>query len=125
VVFLISKWRYLHRGRKDWLQRNGEIKMLGILEIVLTVRAWKQGWGAKALIPMATGFVVGILMVFAAAATGAGPAGVSRPLMLLGDLIVTGTLFYMVRNPQRQTVPVETRTSLQSEPESEGLGKAR
>ena len=98
--------------------------MLGILEIVLTVKAWKQGWGAKALIPMATGIVVGILMAFAATAAGAGPAGVSRPLALLGDLIVTGTLFYMVRNPKRHAVPVETCMLLQSEPESEGLTKA-
>jgi hypothetical protein len=98
--------------------------MLGILEIVLTVRAWKQGWGAKALIPMATGLAVGILMAFGAAAAGARPAGVSRPLMLLGDLIVTGTLFYMVRNPRKQEVPAEIYAGLRSEPEAQSLSKA-
>ena len=45
--------------------------MLLLLEIFLTVRAWKKGWGARALIPMALVFTVGFLLGAAQAAAGA------------------------------------------------------
>jgi hypothetical protein len=45
--------------------------MLLLLEIFLTVRAWKKGWGARALIPMALVFTMGFLLGAAQAAAGA------------------------------------------------------
>jgi hypothetical protein len=36
--------------------------MLLILEVLLTVRAWRKGWAALALLPLAIGVPVGVFM---------------------------------------------------------------
>jgi hypothetical protein len=61
---------------------------MGILEIVLLVKAWKKGWGARALLPLA--FALGTA-VFIRSAIGAG-AGSGVNLNSLGFFLDLGTV---------------------------------
>lgn len=73
--------------------------MLLVLEILLTVSAWRKGWGPMALLPIAIGVPVG---VFIAAATH------TMASAIVIDLAITGVLFAMShkgRKPQLTTTP--------------------
>jgi hypothetical protein len=79
--------------------------MLLIVEIVLTISAWRKGWGAKALFPGAGGlfaaFLTGAVMGNAGAS-----AGATFGVLLLLDLSLVAVLSWMVRNaPRRASVP--------------------
>ena len=69
--------------------------MLLIVEVILTVVAWKRGWGAKALRPLAVaiggGFVLALLF-----------GGASIGLLILLDLVAVVSLAIMaIGAPER------------------------
>jgi uncharacterized membrane protein YfcA len=59
--------------------------MILILEILLTVAAWRRGWRAKALIPLGTCLGVGIFVGMAIGASGGSPER-ALPVLALGDV---------------------------------------
>jgi uncharacterized membrane protein YfcA len=73
--------------------------MLMILEIALTVSAWKRGWRGRALLPLAIGlfiaFFAGVLM----GASGAGDE--SLGFLIIVDIAVVVSLIVMVAKPRR------------------------
>ena len=65
--------------------------MLLIFEIILTVTAWRRGWKAWALVPLATAFSIG----FVIGASG-GSMDTAMAVGLPVDLAAIGTLVAMV-----------------------------
>jgi len=66
-----------------------------LLEIILLVRAWKKGWGAKALLPMAAG--LGLMLVIGIALGAGGATEVKiTPLGFMVDLGVIAALGIML-----------------------------
>ena len=65
--------------------------MLLILEIAAIVAVWRKGWGARALIPLGIGLVIGFMM---------GLAGVTNLFVyMLGDVAALIALAVMYYNP--------------------------
>ena len=60
--------------------------MLLILEVLLTVSAWRKGWGPMALLPITIGVPVGVLIAMATQ---------SMASAIVVDLAITGILFAM------------------------------
>ena len=76
-----------------------------LLEIALTVAAWRRGWGMRALVPTGTAFAIGFLM-----ALGGNQSG-TRPLALVLELLLICALAHMSRTtPARRGVdhPITT-----------------
>ena len=74
-----------------------------ILEIVLTIAAWRRGWRGWALLPLCICLLVGLVMGSAIASSG----GSTRSMMqdslvvgLIGDLITAASLVVMVIRPR-------------------------
>ena len=65
--------------------------MLLILEIILTVVAWRKGWKAYALLPFGITFLFGFLMALAVQSSGGSISPVS-PVGLIVELINIGVL---------------------------------
>ncbi len=73
--------------------------MLLVLEILLTVSAWRKGWGPMALLPIAIGVPVGVLIAVATQSMGSA---------IVVDLAITGVLVVMShkgRKPQLTATP--------------------
>jgi len=72
--------------------------MLIILEIILTIWAWRKGWGAKALLPagiiLGFSFLVGIFIAVAN-----GNIDAVKPMFIVLDLVMVGVLTYMIAKP--------------------------
>ena len=78
--------------------------MLLLLEVGLTVAAWKKGWGAKALLPVGATLVLGLLFGVAIG-LGGGTIEAAAPVALLSDVAAIGILIAMVRRvPNSQPV---------------------
>lgn len=60
---------------------------MGIVQIVLTFFAWKNGWKWKALIPMVSLFIIGFMF---------GLFGLNIKLIMILDIIGTIALILMV-----------------------------
>ncbi len=71
--------------------------MLMIIEILLTVKAYRRGWGWRALIPGGTMLCLGILLGVIAAANGMSEHQTdTMPLYLLPvELVMVGVLGWM------------------------------
>jgi hypothetical protein len=78
--------------------------MLLLLEIVLTVRAWKKGWGGRALIPGACALGLGILVGVAAGPTGSLTSGFLG-FAVLGDLAAILALWNMAKHEPAASRP--------------------
>ena len=92
--------------------------MLLILEIWLTVKAWRKGWRAWALLPLGIVMAVAFLIGVAVGASG-GSVGNAYPVALLVELAGIGALIRLATRAPRQTqlpsmseagVPVEVAT---------------
>ena len=70
--------------------------MLLVLEVLLTVSAWRKGWGPKALLPLAIGVPIGVL--FTIAAHSVVPAFIT-------DVVITIVLIAMTTH-SRKAMPV-------------------
>jgi H+/gluconate symporter-like permease len=91
--------------------------MLLILEIALTIAAWKNGWGARALLPLAGAFLVAFLGGVAIGASG-GSVADGRVLGFLCDLGAVIVLGVMSRKSPSSE---ETSLSLTSSDEPSRL----
>lgn len=78
--------------------------MIGILEIVLTVMAWRRGWRARALAPFAVLAPVSFLTGAAIGVSG-GSVEAAIPVFLLLDFVCVGVLWWLVAHPRRRTEP--------------------
>jgi hypothetical protein len=72
---------------------KGEGAMLLILEIMLTIAAWKRGWKALALIPVGLAFLVGLLI--AGSVEPGTDVSEIMPLALIGDGLAIVALVIM------------------------------
>ena len=75
--------------------------MLGIVQIVLTVIAWRRGWGLKSLIPMAGAFGFGLLFGALGSEIGIG-LGTIFAVLLAADIMTVGVLSAMVARVSRR-----------------------
>jgi hypothetical protein len=58
-----------------------------MIELILTIVAWRKGWGALALLPMAVGVTIGVLA-----------AGMSNSIVpaAIADMLIYGVLIAMI-----------------------------
>jgi len=91
--------------------------MIMLIEILLTVKAWRKGWKGYALLPIAIGMSVSFLIGLAAGASG-GKIEDILPLCVLIELTMIISLIVMaVRSPkyvekQREADEVELTTKV-------------
>ena len=84
--------------------------MLFIVEIILTVVAWRKGWRQRALLPMAIGVAAGFLIGAIVGLSGGSVESIGPGwwlVFLLGDLAVTGALIGMINQAPRAIQPAE------------------
>ena len=74
--------------------------MLLILEIALTVAAWRKGWRFRALVPLASAWVISFLMGASVGLAG-GTIDKLAPLLILLELTCTGVLIALASRSPR------------------------
>ena len=95
------------RMRASVPDAKGDVMLL-LVEVGLTIAAWKKGWGAKALLPVGATLALGLLFGVAIG-LGGGTIEAAAPVALLSDLAAIGILIAMVRRvPNSQ--PIIART---------------
>jgi hypothetical protein len=81
-----------------------------IIEIILTVTAWRKGWAGKALLPVGICLAFGFLVGLMAGATNT-PVENLLPVALVGDLAAIVSLIVMSANAPagaEQAAPVRS-----------------
>lgn len=73
--------------------------MLLVLEIGLTIAAWRRGWKGWALLPLGIGFGIGFLIGLIMSASGASEESIFA-VGFLGDVICIGVLIGMILKPR-------------------------
>ncbi len=71
---------------------------MGIIEIILTVVAWRKGWHVIALLPVVVALVVGALMVL---------GGAPDSVLYVCDIVLIGVLGVMAAQ-QRKVIERST-----------------
>lgn len=66
-----------------------------IIEIILTIFAWRKGWKWLSLLPMGIGIFLGLSIGFGVGASGGDKDSIDEIGFLI-DILVTGVLIYMV-----------------------------
>ena len=83
--------------------------MLLIIEIILTVLAWRKGWKWYALIPLAAALLVGFLIGMSVGASG-GSVNDVKGITIFLDIIVTLILVFMsVRGPKTDDITPDVK----------------
>jgi len=80
--------------------------MLIIVEIALTVMAWRRGWKAWALLPMFLGVSLSFAFGLALAASGVNNMSAILPFAVLFDIAIIVALSCMARTNRAVTMPV-------------------
>jgi hypothetical protein len=81
-----------------------------IVEIILTVFAWRKGWKAWALLPVGIALAIGLLIGFSVGASG-GNAESVRGIGIFLDIVAIGVLIYMTaKGPKVQPIDSGTGT---------------
>jgi hypothetical protein len=83
--------------------------MLLILEIALTIWAWKRGWKKWALLPVGIGIGSGFLLGLAFGGTEI-PLGSLDAFGLIVDIACIGALIGMITRPRKACTPAVPRT---------------
>jgi hypothetical protein len=83
------------------------MEMLLILEIILTITAWRRGWKAWALLPAAVTGVMGFLIGLAIGASG-GNMNHAMPVCLMLDFVFIASLVAMIAKPRKAKQHVVT-----------------
>ena len=81
-----------------------------LIEIALTIAAWKRGWRWRALLPMVFALVAGFLIGIAVGASG-GTIEQAAPAAVVAELGVVAVLIYMVA---RKPADAVARPAIQS-----------
>ena len=71
-----------------------------LIELVLTIFAWRKGWGPVALLPLAIGVTIGVL--FSSLSNSIAPA-------VMADVLIYASLITMIvagRKPQAVAQPI-------------------
>lgn len=77
---------------------------MGLLEIILTITAYRKGWKAIALIPMGVGLLAGFTAGIAIRAGGGSPQA-AGPAFFLGDVICVAVLAWLTaRGPKTTSI---------------------
>lgn len=84
--------------------------MILLIEIALTVWAWRRGWKGWALLPVGIALGMGLMIGFACGAAGSNPGDLS--FLILADFAVIGVLILMVA--RGRTLFPEKRSSTDS-----------
>ncbi len=72
-----------------------------IIEIILTIFAWKKGWNWYSLIPLCLAFLIGLIV---------GLSGGLNPSIILIDVMAIIALIFMVaKGPTSPTSPPNTK----------------
>ena len=83
---------------------------MGILEIILTITAYRKGWKTIALIPIAVTLLVGFMSGLAIKA-GGGATQTAIPAFFLGDVVCVVVLALLTaRAPRTVSHPKESDT---------------
>ena len=83
--------------------------MLLILEIILTVFAWRKGWRWLALLPIGIGILIGFFMGFGVGASG-GSIDSIKGISLVFDIVVVIVLIIMcVKGPKLKEITEEPK----------------
>ena len=80
-----------------------------LLEIILTVTAWRKGWRARALIPVGALLSLGFIIGFVVGLTGA-PMPDLRPWALLDVLAIVVLAVMSFRAPAADVAPTNNAT---------------
>jgi hypothetical protein len=84
--------------------------MLLILEIALTVAAWRKGWGLRALLPLAVAFGLAFTLGVVGGASGSTASDLAVPCFLCDLGAVIALIFMTRRAPaaedSRHTAPL-------------------
>lgn len=85
-----------------------------ILEIVLTIVAWKKGWRWLALLPVCICLVFGLLFGLMLAASGMSQSQLKdmMPVIMIGDVIAIIVLIVMIFKPRTLPPPPKDGSSL-------------
>lgn len=103
IALLLNQENRVENGEatQDQSKKGGHIMLL-ILQIALTVSAWRKGWRAWALLPvgllMMTGFILG------AASGTADVFAAYGPILILGDIACAVVLAIMATHPPQRHV---------------------
>jgi hypothetical protein len=71
--------------------------MILVLEIFLTVKAWRKGWGVRGLLPMGIALAIGLTVGGLIAASGGSIEPQHQLALLPIDLATVGVLIAMVK----------------------------
>jgi len=87
--------------------------MLLVLEIILTIEAWRRGWKGWALLPLGGFFLLAFIVGFIMGAAGASEDSVFG-MGLVFDLACIGVLIGMIAKPRVKTQGLESRQTGQA-----------
>lgn len=71
-----------------------------IIEIILTVFAWRKGWRWVALLPIAIALLIGLFMGFGIGASGGNVEGAMGMGIILDILAVIALIIMIVKGPK-------------------------
>lgn len=71
-----------------------------IIEIILTVFAWRKGWRWAALLPTAIALLIGLFMGFGVGASGGNVEGAMGMGIILDILAVIALIIMVVKGPK-------------------------
>jgi uncharacterized membrane protein YfcA len=88
--------------------------MCMILEIILTIVAWRKGWRWLALLPMGVGGGIGALIGLGIGLSGASQSQLqsAMPVFLIFDIIAVVVLIVMICKPRTLPTPPKDGSSL-------------
>jgi hypothetical protein len=74
-----------------------------IIELILTITAWRKGWGPIALLPVVVGFTIGVI-----------GAGISNSLVpaVMADLLIYAALITMIVAGKKKPAEVTASSSV-------------
>ena len=78
--------------------------MLLIIEIALTVSAWRKGWRARALLPLGIGMLLAAFVAMVAASAGVSPEAITGSLILFDLAAVLVLIFMSAKAPRSADV---------------------
>lgn len=84
-----------------------------IIEIVLTVFAWRKGWKWLALLPMGLALIIGALIGFAIGTSGGNVTGATGFGIALDVFAIIALIIMMAKPPKLETNVEELKDSTQ------------